>query len=176
MCTVFIKMNLTAFRIPRHATARLVELNVIEQCLNLFKTGVVQRRRVQTFKEGSEYTTPRIHACVFDPKTGDLTKLPVRQVRCAHILYLYQGLQTHSTWWLAAYLVAAGQFLGLYGRSPWNIRPLQCQGRITIRIYLTNRSPRLHVLRLPSRVSSWSPYDMHPWRRNIRFYFSDRNS
>lgn len=62
---------------PEARHRRLVELNVIEQCLNLFKTGVVQRRRVQTFKEGNEYTTPRIHACVFDPKTGDLTKLPV---------------------------------------------------------------------------------------------------
>lgn len=29
---------------------RLVELNVIEQCLNLFKTSVVQRRRLATHK------------------------------------------------------------------------------------------------------------------------------
>lgn len=81
---------------PEARHRRLVELNVIEQCLNLFKTGVVQRRRVQTFKEGNEYTTPRIHACVFDPKTGDLTKLPVRSVMCAHNPYQSRGLQTHS--------------------------------------------------------------------------------
>jgi hypothetical protein len=54
-----------------------VELNVIEQCLNLFKTGVVQKRRVDTYKEGGEYTTPQIHACVFDPNTGDMKRLQV---------------------------------------------------------------------------------------------------
>lgn len=30
---------------------RLVEINVIEQCLNVFKTAVVQRRRVETYKQ-----------------------------------------------------------------------------------------------------------------------------
>lgn len=63
---------------PEFRQRRLVELNVIEQCINLFKTGVVQRRRVETFKEGRPYTVPRIHACVFDPKTGDLNRLEVR--------------------------------------------------------------------------------------------------
>ena len=44
---------------------RLVELNVIEQCLNIFKTAVVQRRRVATFEDmesGStmiKFTEPR---------------------------------------------------------------------------------------------------------------------
>jgi carbonic anhydrase len=61
---------------------RLVELNVIEQCLNLFKTGVVQRRRVETYQQNmasghAYYSTPRIHACVFDPKVGDLKRLEV---------------------------------------------------------------------------------------------------
>jgi len=57
---------------------RLVECNVIEQCINLFKTGVVQRRRVETFLDvNSEFTTPRIHACVFDPSTGELKQLEV---------------------------------------------------------------------------------------------------
>jgi carbonic anhydrase len=56
---------------------RLVELNVIEQCLNLFKTGVIQKRRVDTYKEEGEYTTPQIHACVFDPNTGDMKRLMV---------------------------------------------------------------------------------------------------
>lgn len=63
---------------PEHRSRRLVELNVVEQCLNLFKTGAVQRRRVQTFRDGSAYTTPRIHACVFDPNIGYLHRLPVR--------------------------------------------------------------------------------------------------
>jgi carbonic anhydrase len=62
---------------------RLVELNVIEQCLNLFKTGVVQRQRLETFSDRSnglvdiDYTTPRVHACVFDPNTGDMKRLPI---------------------------------------------------------------------------------------------------
>ena len=34
---------------------RLVELNVIEQCLNIYKTAVVQRRRVETYKEAEKY-------------------------------------------------------------------------------------------------------------------------
>eukprot|EP00542_Grammatophora_oceanica_P020975 CAMPEP_0194028742 /NCGR_PEP_ID=MMETSP0009_2-20130614/2646_1 /TAXON_ID=210454 /ORGANISM="Grammatophora oceanica, Strain CCMP 410" /LENGTH=289 /DNA_ID=CAMNT_0038668223 /DNA_START=151 /DNA_END=1020 /DNA_ORIENTATION=+ len=62
---------------PEARHRRLVELNVVEQCINLFKTGVVQRRRVETYKSGQEYTTPRIHACVFDPKVGLLQKLEV---------------------------------------------------------------------------------------------------
>lgn len=57
---------------------RLVELNVIEQCINLFKTGVVQLRRIETFNDKTTpFTTPRIHACVFDPKTGQLRQLKV---------------------------------------------------------------------------------------------------
>ena len=44
------------------------ELNTIEQALAVFKTGVVQRRRVQTYgAEDEPYTHPRIHAVVFDP-------------------------------------------------------------------------------------------------------------
>lgn len=63
---------------PEERYRRLVELNVIEQCVNLFKTGVVQRRRLATYKKGVAFATPRIHACVFEPRTGDLVKLPVR--------------------------------------------------------------------------------------------------
>lgn len=60
---------------------RLVELNVIEQCLNVFQTGVVQRQRLKTFHErdntGATFATPRIHAMVFDPSDGVLRKLKV---------------------------------------------------------------------------------------------------
>jgi len=72
------KDELDAIADPEARYNRLVELNVIEQVLNLFKTGVVQRRRVHTFNKGKSYPTPRIHACVFDPRTGDLKRLPVR--------------------------------------------------------------------------------------------------
>jgi len=57
---------------------RLVELNVVEQCLNLYKTEVVQKRRWQTHQDEKEpMTTPRIHGLVFDPATGVLNKVPI---------------------------------------------------------------------------------------------------
>ncbi len=65
----------------------LVELNVVEQCLNVFKTGVVQRKRIQVRKEleaagksASEIEAevyPRIHGMVFNPKDGHLKPIPV---------------------------------------------------------------------------------------------------
>ena len=59
-------------------TRRLVELNTLEQAFAVFKTGVVQRRRVQTYGSDQEpYTQPRIHAVVFDPGTGELKELNV---------------------------------------------------------------------------------------------------
>jgi len=57
---------------------RLVELNVVEQCISLFKTGVVQRRRCESYcSEDSDYTEPRIHAMVYDPVTGFLNQVPM---------------------------------------------------------------------------------------------------
>eukprot|EP01060_Flectonema_neradi_P026890 TRINITY_DN3636_c0_g1_i3.p1 TRINITY_DN3636_c0_g1~~TRINITY_DN3636_c0_g1_i3.p1 ORF type:complete len:237 (+),score=29.09 TRINITY_DN3636_c0_g1_i3:464-1174(+) len=60
---------------------RLVELNVIEQCLNIFKTSCVQKQRIlssKLAKEGdSGFATPRIHALVFDPADGILKKLEI---------------------------------------------------------------------------------------------------
>eukprot|EP00299_Pterocystis_sp_00344_P011324 c5257_g1_i1.p1 GENE.c5257_g1_i1~~c5257_g1_i1.p1 ORF type:complete len:157 (-),score=23.35 c5257_g1_i1:10-480(-) len=61
---------------------RLVELNVVEQCLNLYKTGVVQRKRMLTHKDKvsgvpGAFVYPRIHALVFDPSEGVLRKLPI---------------------------------------------------------------------------------------------------
>ena len=60
------------------STVILGQLNVIEQCINLFKTGVVQRKRVETY-QNPDYamTQPRIHAVVFDPATGKLKPLDV---------------------------------------------------------------------------------------------------
>eukprot|EP00054_Salpingoeca_dolichothecata_P038075 m.12827 g.12827 ORF g.12827 m.12827 type:complete len:262 (+) comp8210_c0_seq2:31-816(+) len=56
---------------------RLVELNVIEQCLNIFKCRVVQRNRVESIQNGADFARPRIHALVFNPGDGILKKLPV---------------------------------------------------------------------------------------------------
>jgi hypothetical protein len=51
---------------------------VIEQCLNLFKTGVVQRaRREAALNPGCEYVTPRIHGLVYKPAEGILHRLPI---------------------------------------------------------------------------------------------------
>jgi hypothetical protein len=53
------------------------------KCLNIYKTAVVQKRRVETYEmvgqEGSNllFTEPRVHAFVYEPSTGQITKLPV---------------------------------------------------------------------------------------------------
>jgi carbonic anhydrase len=54
---------------------KLVQLNVIEQCLNIYKAGVVQRTRLQT-RDAAE-VTPRIHGMVFDPSNGIMSTLPI---------------------------------------------------------------------------------------------------
>lgn len=57
---------------------RLTELNVVEQTLNIFKIGVVQRRRVATALDPNyEFPVPQIHALVFDPHNGKLNELDV---------------------------------------------------------------------------------------------------
>lgn len=78
------KEELDAIADPRLRQRRLVELNVVEQCLNVFKTAVVQRRRVVTHNHkksvpGSIYTfaEPVVHAFVYEPTTGEATRLPV---------------------------------------------------------------------------------------------------
>jgi len=77
------KDELSAIEDLRLRQRRLVELNVIEQCLNIFKTAVVQRRRVQTHLESKDgkssiaFSEPRVHAFVYEPTTGQATKLKV---------------------------------------------------------------------------------------------------
>jgi len=62
---------------------RLIELNVIEQCLNIYKTASVQRRRVQTHMDAMDesgnvkFSEPRVHAFVYEPTTGLVNKLDV---------------------------------------------------------------------------------------------------
>ena len=57
---------------------RLVELNVVEQCLNVYKTAVVQRKRLETHGDPDvAFAYPRIHGLVFDPAEGILKKLPI---------------------------------------------------------------------------------------------------
>jgi carbonic anhydrase len=87
------KTELDAIKDPELRHRRLVEVNVMEQCFNLFKTGAVQKSRIKTFKEKSEeqpYTTPRIHACVFDPKTGVLNHL--KDVNMKHYIEEFRSI------------------------------------------------------------------------------------
>ena len=57
---------------------RFVELNVMEQCLNLFKTSVVQAKRLKTYKDDDiPFTYPKIHGVTFDPANGLLKRLPL---------------------------------------------------------------------------------------------------
>eukprot|EP00968_Pinguiococcus_pyrenoidosus_P009490 scaffold736_cov254-Pinguiococcus_pyrenoidosus.AAC.14 len=57
---------------------KLVELNVVEQCLSVLKTGIVQKRRVRTGRHRlAPFPMPRVHAVVYDPSTGKLTRVNV---------------------------------------------------------------------------------------------------
>jgi carbonic anhydrase len=74
---------------------RLVELNVVEQCMNVFKSGIVQRKRMLTAKSGSS-VYPRVHPLVFEPKTGIVHRIPLdytqkQKVSYDRIYNLYEG-------------------------------------------------------------------------------------
>jgi len=58
---------------------RFVEINVLEQTINLYKTWAVQQRRAYTRQRIDEFgfVQPRIHPCVYEPGTGELKKLDV---------------------------------------------------------------------------------------------------
>eukprot|EP00981_Chlorochromonas_danica_P011304 scaffold3867_cov150-Ochromonas_danica.AAC.6 len=106
----------------------LVELNVIEQCINIYKTGktspvgvvmqltsplhgsgVVQRKRIQVreelLKSGrrvedlGDDVFPRIHGMVFNPTDGLLKKLPVDFERSIGSLDHIYGLYEDSFNW-----------------------------------------------------------------------------
>jgi carbonic anhydrase len=55
--------------------ARLVELNTIEQCLNVYTSGTVRRAHAASKKNGDEWSRPRVHAFVYDPIGGNLKNL-----------------------------------------------------------------------------------------------------
>jgi len=56
---------------------RVVELNVIEQCVNIFKFGILQRKRKTSMAQLGK-NVPQIHALVYDISTGLLHELPLR--------------------------------------------------------------------------------------------------
>jgi carbonic anhydrase len=70
--------ELDAIKDPEDRHRRMVEINAVEQCVNLFKSGVIQKQRVMTAADPTcAYPAPRIHACVFDPKDGRLKQLDI---------------------------------------------------------------------------------------------------
>jgi carbonic anhydrase len=78
------KHELDAIKSPEARQRKLVELNVEEQCINVFKTAVVQKRRVETHlqaKTGADphvtFSEPQVHAMVYEPTTGEATVLDV---------------------------------------------------------------------------------------------------
>jgi carbonic anhydrase len=71
------RVELDRIKDPEERHRKLVELNVVEQCVNLYKTGVVQRQRLETKKEGGHYPVPQIHGVVYDPKVGLLKRVNV---------------------------------------------------------------------------------------------------
>lgn len=64
------KDELATYSTDEERERRLVELNIQEQCLNIFKINMVQRRM-------GLYGFPRIHAMVYDIRTGMLKELDV---------------------------------------------------------------------------------------------------
>uniref|UniRef100_A0A7S3NGR7 Carbonic anhydrase n=1 Tax=Aureoumbra lagunensis TaxID=44058 RepID=A0A7S3NGR7_9STRA len=72
------RFELDAIEDPASRQRRLVEINVIESCIELYKTGVIQSvREGNAGVTDTDYLPPKIHACVYDPTTGYLEKLPV---------------------------------------------------------------------------------------------------
>ncbi len=94
-------------------------------------------------------------------------------MRCARILHLCQGLRTHSTRWVDVFLVSAGQFLGLYGRSPRNLRPLQCQGRVANHMNMNVGSLSLQLRKLLKAGFHFDYLRRKFWTTSFRL---DRNS
>eukprot|EP00644_Phytophthora_capsici_P011463 jgi/Phyca11/119050/e_gw1.37.218.1 len=64
------KDELRKIKTDEERERRLVELNIQEQCLNIFKINMVQRRM-------GMYGSPRIHGMVYDIRSGVLKKLEV---------------------------------------------------------------------------------------------------
>jgi carbonic anhydrase len=66
---------------------------VVEQCLNLFKTNIVQTKRFETSQiVGEEGVHPRIHPMVFNPKEGIMKSLSMDLDRRAAQLDSIYGL------------------------------------------------------------------------------------
>ncbi|KAH9254665.1 hypothetical protein BASA81_007432 [Batrachochytrium salamandrivorans] len=69
-------VEIDAIQDPTDRLNRLTEHHVIEQCINIYKMGFVQRARRNSRATGGK-TFPQIHGLVYDPSTGLLDQLDV---------------------------------------------------------------------------------------------------
>jgi carbonic anhydrase len=87
---------------PEQRHRRMVEINVVEQCVNLYKTGIIQKQRIETSKDPNcNFSAPVIHACVFDPKNGLLKQLDISfddyLAEFREVYEMYGSIVTDST-------------------------------------------------------------------------------
>jgi carbonic anhydrase len=68
--------ELTAIEDPVARERRLVELNIVEQCVNLLKSPIVQKSQIA-------HGFPRVHGMVFDIADGVLQDLNADLQQCA---------------------------------------------------------------------------------------------
>ena len=69
---------------------KFVELNVVETCMSVAKTGPVQRKRAETENApGGPY--PRIHGLTFDPKVSGLRSILPAPLFCMVIQHVVGG-------------------------------------------------------------------------------------
>ena len=59
---------------------RLVELNVLEQAMNILKTGIVQKKRLEN-KKHRDVSLPKVHAVVYSVENGVLKELDMDEVK-----------------------------------------------------------------------------------------------
>ena len=85
------KAELDAIKDDEVRHRRLVDLNVQEQCLNVLKTNIVQKRRKEHMVEG-ERALPRIHGLVYDISKGELKDVNTDFINDAKKLQSVYGL------------------------------------------------------------------------------------
>jgi len=92
--------ELAAIKDSEERHRRLVELNVVEQCLNIYKTRVVQKRRLETRDRSTfAFSQPQIHGLVFSLETGIIKRIPFHPIRdrvekYKHVFDLYSATNT----------------------------------------------------------------------------------
>ena len=65
-----------------------MEFNVVEQCLNVYKTGVVQRNRLKNQRD-DKGNVPRIHGLIFETSKGLLRSINVDYAVVGNLDHIY---------------------------------------------------------------------------------------